>query len=130
MEEKWRKTLELVRSNSKKAFNTLACNSILLAQPYKHKSITAGMLPADPGRRQGRRLRFEEDVCILKDGMPDSTAHMVDISATGMYVETDMPLDEGQEIRLSLQRHLPLLNPVITGRVVRKASHGMALRFV
>jgi hypothetical protein len=127
MEEKWRNTLGMVRLNSKKILNSLACNGIILLQPLKNKMMASG---AETDRRHGRRLRSDKDIFIWKDGRPDRKAHLLDISINGMYVETEAPLEEGQELQLSLYKQLPLRYPAITGRVVRKAPKGMALQFV
>jgi hypothetical protein len=127
MEEKWQNTLGMVRVNSKKILNSLACNGIILLQPLKNKVVASG---TGSDRRHSRRLRPDKDIFLWKDGRPDRKAHLLDISINGMYVETDAPLEEGQELQLSMHALLPLRYPAITGRVVRKAPKGMALQFV
>jgi hypothetical protein len=127
VEKKWLKTLDQVRLNSKKLIKTLACNGIILLKPFKFQRITTG---ADTDRRHNRRMRSDKSIFILNEGMQDSPAYLLDISITGMYVETDLLLEEGQEIKLSLHKQRPLLHHAITGRVIRKAPHGMAIQFV
>lgn len=81
-------------------------------------------------RRDSRRLHVDRTVACMRNGQDTSTAHLINISRDGMYVETDAPADVGQELSFNLSgRNLgPIMR--IRGRVTRKAEHGMAVRFI
>lgn len=80
-------------------------------------------------RRRDRRLHVDRTVACMQDGKGTRNARLINISRNGMYVETDAPVDVGQELSFNLSgRNLgPFMR--VRGRVTRKAEHGMAIRF-
>ena len=81
-------------------------------------------------RRRNRRLHVDRNVTCLGDRQEARSAHLINISRNGMYVESDAPADVGQELSFNLSgRNLgPIMR--VRGRVTRKAEHGMAVRFL
>lgn len=81
-------------------------------------------------RRSASRLHVDRNVVCMRDGKDVKTAHLINISRSGMYIEIDDPADIGQEMFFNLSgRNLgPFMR--VRGRVTRKAEHGMAIRFV
>ena len=81
-------------------------------------------------RRDSRRLRVDRTVACMRTVQDKRTAHLINISRDGMYVETDAPADVGQELSFNLSG--TNLGPImrVRGRVTRKAERGMAVRFI
>ena len=81
-------------------------------------------------RRESRRLHVDRTVTCLGDGQETRNAHLINISKNGMYVETDLPANVGQELSFNLSgRDLgPIMR--VRGRVTRKVEHGIAVRFL
>jgi len=81
-------------------------------------------------RRRASRLRVDRNVTCMRDRQDTTTAHLINISRGGMYVEADNPANIGQEMYFNLSgRNLgPFMR--VRGQVTRKAEHGMAIRFV
>lgn len=131
MDEKLRNKLSMLRTSSTEILNSLALNGIMLLQPFKYQThdtgVRAGNYP-EHERRNAHRMRMTRTIYMWKDGTQASKARLLDVSLSGMYVATESPLDEGQEIKLSMRSSTHY--PNVIGRVVRKEPKGMALQFI
>ncbi|MEN6447508.1 MAG: PilZ domain-containing protein [Syntrophaceae bacterium] len=80
-------------------------------------------------RRRGRRLHVDRAVTCSPEGREQKRARLINISKGGMYVETDTPVDVGQEMSFNLSgRNLgPIMR--VRGRVARRSDKGMAIQF-
>ncbi|MGO9144802.1 MAG: PilZ domain-containing protein [Desulfomonilia bacterium] len=89
-----------------------------------------GLLPnLFDDRRRDRRLHVDKTVSFIRNGYEMQTAHLINISRSGMYVEIDTPSDIGQEMFINLTgRNLGVFTRV-NGRVMRRSERGMAIRF-
>jgi hypothetical protein len=81
-------------------------------------------------RRLGRRLHVDKTVNCIRDRAEMDNVHLVNISSSGMYVETDRPADIGQEMSFDLSgRNIgPFMR--VMGRVTRRTDRGMAVQFL
>jgi hypothetical protein len=81
-------------------------------------------------RRAGKRLNVDRTVNCFRDNTGMDSVHLLNISSSGMYVETDHPGLIGQEFSFDLSgRNIgPLLR--VTGKVTRKTDKGMAIHFI
>jgi hypothetical protein len=90
-----------------------------------------GLLPnLFDDRRRNSRLHVDKTVSCIRNGDEMQTAHLINISRSGMYVEIDTPSDIGQEMFINLtERNLGVFTRV-KGRVMRRSERGMAIRFI
>lgn len=134
MQEQWRKRIETLRSASLSVLDTMALHGILLQQAWRglgpQKAAPAAWPPHIDDRRQRRRLRVDRDVTYREGGQEPRTAHVINVSRNGMYLETSAPLDEGREMTIHLYSAALNRLPGIHGKVVRRAPQGMAVTFI
>ena len=57
-------------------------------------------------------------------------AHVIDLSENGMFVETNIPLDEDTEMRAIVNAEKAESSLWVRGKVARIAPHGIAFRFI
>lgn len=134
MQEQWRKRVETLRSASWSVLDSMALHGLLLQQAWNglglRKAVSAAWPRHVDDRRQRRRLRVDRDVTFREEGQEPRTAHVINVSRNGMYLETSTPLEEGREMTIHL--HTIAQNRItgIHGKVVRSAPQGMAVKFI
>lgn len=132
MQEQWRNRFKEVRSIFWNTVESAAIQGVALQQAVK------GFVPgiAKPAatahhtddRRLSRRLHMDRTVSFWSEGMDPRQAQLINLSRSGMYIETDTPLDLGRETKITLPGLMARISTSVTGRVVRKAAHGMAIQ--
>lgn len=118
-----------------KAMETGALTGIVVTRllmnvlPASVKEKTARLPSHFDDRRRGRRLHVDRAVTCSPEGTEQKRARLINISKGGMYVETDVACDVGQEMSFNLSGKN--LGPImrVRGRVARRSDRGMAIQF-
>ena len=132
MQEQWRNRLKKVRSVFWNTVDSLVIQGVALQQTVK--GLAPGFARAAAtahhvdDRRLSRRLHMDRTVSFWSEEMDPRQAKLINLSRGGMYIETDTPLDLGRETKITLPGLMAWNFPSVTGRVVRKAAHGMAIQ--
>ncbi|HQP29884.1 MAG TPA: PilZ domain-containing protein [Deltaproteobacteria bacterium] len=132
MQEQWRNRFKEVRSMFWNTVESLAIQGVAMQQAVK--GFIPGLAPTPAAanhvddRRLMRRLRMDRTVSFWTEGMEPRQARLINLSRSGMYIETDAPLDPGRETKIMLPVLMAKNFPSVTGRVVRRAAHGMAIQ--
>jgi len=132
MQEQWRNRYQDVRSRFWSTVESLAIQGVALQQAVKglvpglaHNAATTNHVD---DRRRMRRLHIDRPVSFWTEGMEPRQAQLINLSRSGMYIETDAPLDLGRETNIRLPGLAAWNPPRVSGRVVRTAPHGMAIQ--
>ncbi|MEN6473676.1 MAG: PilZ domain-containing protein [Syntrophaceae bacterium] len=132
MQEQLRNRFKEFRSIFWNTVESLAIQGVALQQAVKGfvpgiaKTTTAANHVDD--RRLSRRLHMDRAISFTTEGMEPRQAQLINLSLRGMYIETNTPLDLGRETKIMLPGLVAKNFPSVTGRVVRTAPHGMAIR--
>lgn len=81
-------------------------------------------------RRRAKRLCLEKDIMFKYANGKNAFGHIINISRGGMYIITDTPLNDGEEINANLLWGTLGGIAGIEGRIVRRGDNGVAVRFV
>jgi hypothetical protein len=119
---------------SKNTVNSLKLAGILLENRLENRGKDPvsenEKAPAQNDRRKAKRLNLEKDIMFRHANGKNAFGHIINISRRGMYIITDTPLDNGEEIHANLFRVNLKGITGIDGRIVRKGDNGVAVRFV
>lgn len=132
MQEQWRNRYQDVRSRIWSTVESLAIQGVALQQAVK--GLVPGLAPTAAtanhvdDRRLMRRLHMDRPVSFWSEGMEPRQAQLINLSRSGMYIETDAPLEPGREATVRLPVLMAGNFQGVTGRVVRTAPHGMAIQ--
>lgn len=136
MEKSWETSSERLLRLVDRARQTGAWTRIILSRllmslmPASLRGRREALPNRFDDRREDRRLRVDRSLTCYSDKLGARNTHLINISTGGMYLETDSPLDAGQELSFNLLGMN--LGPFLRarGQVTRRAEHGMAVRFI
>ena len=127
MQRMWRERLETVCSVLKRSLTGLTSSRTgegggVIRRWSLHRK-------EPPDRRRYRRMDVDHDVSFWCENMDPRSAHLVNMSRNGLFLETDAKLEKGQVMKIKLPAmnmgHFPGIS---TGRVVRLSRQGVAVR--
>ncbi len=81
-------------------------------------------------RRRAKRLCLEKDIMFKYANGKNAFGHIINISRKGMYIITDTPLNDGEEIKANLLWGTLGGITGIEGLIVRRGDNGVAVRFI
>lgn len=81
-------------------------------------------------RRKSKRLNMEKDITFKYAHGKPAFGHIINISKRGMYIITDAPLNDGEDINANLLwENLGSLTS-LGGHIVRRGDNGVAVQFI
>jgi hypothetical protein len=128
------KWLGVLRAISGKVTTSLKLAGIVLNNRFEKSSrdsISESKTAFDrDGRRKAKRLTLGKDIIFKYAHGKPAFGHIVNISKRGMYIITDVPLNDGEEINANLLwENLGSLTS-LEGHIVRRGDNGVAVRFI
>jgi len=82
-----------------------------------------------PERRRSRRMDADHVVSFWIDDSDPRSAHLVNISREGLFLETDARLEKGQLMKIKLPAmSMGRFPGIATGRVIRRSRQGVGVR--
>jgi hypothetical protein len=80
-------------------------------------------------RRNVKRLNLEKDILFRHAQGKPAFGHILNISSSGMYLLTDVPLYDREEIHVNLLGKALGSLAGIDGHIVRRGDNGVAVKF-
>ncbi len=126
--------VNVLRRISEKTVSSMKLAGIVLNNRLEnrvHGSVSENMKSPDCNeRRNTKRLSMEKDIMFKYANGKNAFGHIINISRGGMYIITDTPLNDGEEINANLLWGSLGGITGIEGRIVRRGDNGVAVRFV
>ena len=128
------KWVDVLRTISGKASTSMKLAGIVLNNRLEnrvHEPISESKKSLDRNeRRKAKRLSMEKDIMFKYEHGKPAFGHIINISKRGMYIITDAPLNDGEEINANLLWENLGSITSLEGYIVRKGDNGVAVRFV
>jgi hypothetical protein len=125
------KWVDVLRTISGKAATSMKLAGIVLNNRFENRvrePVSENRKAPDRNeRRKTKRLCLGKDITFKYAHGKPASGHIINISKRGMYIITDAPLNDGEEINANLLwGNLGSLE----GHIVRRGDNGFAVRFV
>ncbi len=128
------KWVDVLRTISGKAATSMKLAGILLNNRLENRvrePISESKKSLDRNeRRKAKRLSMGKDITFKYAHGKPAFGHIINISKRGMYIITDAPLNDGEEINANLLWENLGSITRLEGHIVRRGDNGVAVRFV
>jgi hypothetical protein len=126
--------VDILYTISGRAANSMKLAGIVLNKRFENRAGEPSSKNAKTDdnneRRSDKRLSLEKDIMFKYARGKPASGHIINISRRGMYIITDAPLNDGEEINANLIWGSLGGITSIEGRIVRRGDNGVAVRFV
>jgi hypothetical protein len=128
------KWVDVLRRISEKAVTSMKLAGIVLDNRFENRAsepvVEDEKALDNNDRRKAKRLSLEKDIMFKYANGKNAFGHIINISRKGMYIVTDTPLNDGDEINANLLWGSLGSITSIEGHIVRRGDNGVAVRFI